>query len=296
MPHATLPLYALSVFEAAARYQSFTKAANELCLTQGAVSKQVALLEAHLGYELFHRFARSLRLTPRGQMLHGYVQRAFGVLEQGLDATAMLSAPVNIKAPSCVVRWLLAALRDFDVHHPDIPIQLCSSHDHDADFTREDVDIAVTYKPVSALGQHETLLFEEQLTPVLSPELLAKSISPLRKPADLMHYPLLHPSLDKRDWRQWLAHRHESGVDARRGTVFDTLDQAMQAAAHGFGVTLGDITLLQEELATGRLLAPLPPAFANGFAYALACRTDCSHGVQVLRDWLIGKAVATRAA
>ena len=124
MPRPTLPLYALSVFDAAARHQSFTRAANELCLTQGAVSKQVALLEAHLGYELFHRFARSLRLTPRGEMLHGYVQRAFGVLEQGLDATAMLSTPVNIKAPSCVVRWLLAALRDLNGQHHDIPIQL----------------------------------------------------------------------------------------------------------------------------------------------------------------------------
>lgn len=292
MPRNPLPLYALSIFDAAARHQSFTRAANELCLTQGAVSKQMALLEAHLGYALFHRFARSLRLTPQGQMLHSYVQRAFGVLAQGLDAAASLSAPVNIKAPSCVVRWLLGALRDFDRQHPDIPIQLCSSHDHDVDFTNEDVDLAVTYKPASALSHQETLLFTEQLTPVLSPELAARIQSPLRTPADLAHYPLLHPSLDKRDWRQWLAHHNENRVDARRGTVFDTLDQAMQAATHGFGVTLGDITLLQEELTSGRLLAPLPPAFANGFAYALACRPDSPPGVLTLRDWLISKAAA----
>lgn len=292
MPRPTLPLYALSVFDAAARHQSFTRAANELCLTQGAVSKQVALLEAHLGYELFHRFARSLRLTPRGEMLHGYVQRAFGVLEQGLDATAMLSTPVNIKAPSCVVRWLLAALRDFNHQHPDIPIQLCSSHDHDVNFAREDFDLAVVYKPHTALGALDTLLFGEQLTPVVAPELLARCGQPLQQAADLAHFPLLHPSLDKRDWRQWLAQRQESTVDYRRGTVFDTLDQAMNAAVQGFGVTLGDVTLLHDELASGRVLAPLGPPFANGFAYALAMRPDGPPGVATVQQWLLARAPA----
>lgn len=290
MLHKNLPLYALTVFEAAARHQSFTLAAKELCLTQGAVSKQVALLESHLAYPLFLRFARSLRLTPRGEMLHGYVQRAFGMLQQGLDATAMLSTPVNIKAPSCVVRWLLAALRDFNEQHPDIPIQLSSSHDHDIDFAKEDFDLAVVYKPAALLGGSEALLFAELLTPVISPELLVRNGHALHSAADLANFPLLHPSLDKRDWRQWLAQRQESSVDYRRGTVFDTLDQAMQAAVLGFGVTLADITLLKDEIAGGRVLTPLGPPFANGFAYGLATRPDCPPGVLVVQRWLLQRA------
>lgn len=287
MPRQNLPLYALSVFEAAARHQSFTRAANELCLTQGAVSKQVAALEAHLGYELFHRFARSLRLTPRGEMLRGYAQRAFTVLEQGLDATAMLSTPVNIKAPSCVVRWLLAVLRDFNHRHPDIPIQLSSSHDHDIDFAKEDFDLGVVYKPESALGKCAQLLFREALTPVIAPELLHRSGKPLAVPADIVHYPMLHPSLDKRDWRQWLAARGESTLDYRRGTVFDTLDQAMGAAVQGFGITLGDMTLLQDEISSARVLTPFLPPWPSGFVYALATRPDCNAEVLTVRDWLL---------
>ncbi len=114
----------------------------------------------------------------------------------------------------------------------------------------------------------------------------------MQQAADLAHFPLLHPSLDKRDWRQWLAQRQESTVDYRRGTVFDTLDQAMNAAVQGFGVTLGDVTLLHDELASGRVLAPLGPPFANGFAYALAMRPDGPPGVATVQQWLLARAPA----
>ncbi|SCK31024.1 LysR substrate-binding domain-containing protein [Vogesella sp. LIG4] len=290
MPRKTPPLYALSVFEAAARHQSFTRAANELCLTQGAVSKQVAQLEAHLGYPLFHRYARSLRLSAQGELLLSYVQRGFQVLEQGMDAAAALTTQLRIKAPSCVVRWLLPALRDFAGQAPDIPVQLAGVHDHSVNFAQEDVDLAIVYKPRTALADNEQLLFTEELTPVLAPRLLQQLGLPLQREADLAHFPLLHPSHDKRDWRQWLAWRGAGTVDYRGGTVFDTLDQAMNAALQGYGITLGDITLLAPELAAGELLAPFSPPWRSGYAFALACKPDEARpAVHAVRDWLLAR-------
>lgn len=290
MPRKTPPLYALSVFEAAARHQSFTRAANELCLTQGAVSKQVAQLEAHLGYPLFHRYARSLRLSAQGELLLGYVQRGFQVLEQGMDAAAALTSPLRIKAPSCVVRWLLPALRDFAAQAPDTPVQLAGVHDHAVNFAQEDVDLAIVYKPRNALADNEQLLFTEELTPVLAPRLLQQLGLPLAREADLAQFPLLHPSHDKRDWRQWLAWRGAGTVDYRGGTVFDTLDQAMNAALQGYGITLGDVTLLAPELAAGELLAPFSPPWHSGYAFALACKPDEARpAVHGLRDWLLAR-------
>ncbi|WP_174874692.1 LysR substrate-binding domain-containing protein [Vogesella oryzae] len=288
MPRNTPPLYALSVFEAAARHQSFTRAANELCLTQGAVSKQVAQLEAHLGYPLFHRYARSLRLSAQGELLLGYVQRGFKVLEQGMDAAAALTSPLRIKAPSCVVRWLLPALHEFTTAHPDIPVQLSGVHEHVVNFAREDVDLAIVYKPHGSLADNEQLLFAEVLTPVIAPRLLRQVGRTLTQEGDLAHYPLLHPSPDKRDWRQWLAFRGATTVDYRGGTVFDTLDQAMNAALQGYGITLGEITLLAKELAAGELVTPFSPSWHSGYAYALACKPDeVRPAVNAVRNWLL---------
>lgn len=294
MSRKSLPLYALSVFEVAARHQSFTRAANELFLTQGAVSKQVAQLEARLGYELFHRYARSLRLTAQGELLLGYLQRGFKVIEQGMDAAASLASPLRIKAPSCVVRWLLPLLQAFSRASPEWPVQLAGVHEHAVNFAREDVDLAIVYKPLKAVADNETLLFAEVLTPVASPRLLAQSGLPLETEADLSRFPLLHPSHDKRDWRQWLAQRGAGAVDYRGGTVFDTLDQAMNAALQGYGVTLGDIRLLARELAEGELLTPFSPPWPSGCAYALALRPDERRaGVLALRRHLLQAANET---
>ena len=288
MPRKTLPLYALSVFEVAARHQSFTHAANELFITQGAVSKQIAQLEDSLGYPLFHRYARSLRLTAQGSLLLGYVQRGFKVISQGVDAAASLAAPLCIKAPSCVVRWLLPVLQQFSREAPEWPVQLAGVHEHAVSFAREDVDLAIVYKPQKAIAGNETLLLVEQLTPVIAPQLLAKTGQPLQQVADLHHYPLLHPSHDRRDWRQWLASRGASTVEYRGGTVFDTLDQAMNAALQGYGVTLGDVSLLRQELADGQLLAPYSPVWSSGYAYALALRPDEKRpGVLALHAFLL---------
>ena len=294
MPRKSLPLYALSVFEVAARHQSFTRAANELFITQGAVSKQIAQLEDSLGYVLFQRYARSLRLTAQGSLLLGYVQRGFKVIAQGVDAAASLTAPLCIKAPSCVVRCLLPVLQQFSRHAPEWPVQLAGVHEHAVSFAREDVDLAIVYKPLKAIAANETLLFEEVLTPVISPLLLGQLGQPLHVEADLQHYPLLHPSHDRRDWRQWLASRRADAVEYRGGTVFDTLDQAMNAALQGYGVTLGDVRLLRQELADGLLLAPYSPPWSSGYAYALALRPgEKRPGVMALHAFLLDQMKAT---
>lgn len=269
MSRRNLPLYALSLFEAAARHQSFTRAADELCLTQGAVSKQMAQLEAHLGYPLFHRYARSLKLSVQGECLLGYVQQALGLLDKGVAEAAAASAPLRLKAPSCIARWLLQQLRAFADEAPEISVQLSGVHAHDIDFARENYDLAIVYRPLASAGERGVVLFAERLTPVLAPSLLAQVGRKLDSPAALAAYPLLHPSADRRDWRQWLQANGERQPALMAGTVFDTLDQAMNAALQGFGVTLGDVTLLAEELKSGQAIAPFASRLDSGYGYVL---------------------------
>ncbi|KZE33212.1 LysR substrate-binding domain-containing protein [Crenobacter luteus] len=289
MPRRPLPLYALSVFEAAARHRSFTRAADELCLTQGAVSKQVAQLEAQLGYPLFLRGARSLALTAQGELLRPYVERALSTLERGVEAARGAGRRLRLKAPSCAARWLLREVRQFSREEPDIAVEVSSVHAHQVDFAREPFDLAVVFCALPA-DAALTPLFVERLTPVLSPALRDAEGLPLATPDDLAAWPLLHPSPDRRDWRRWFAETGGDAADADGGAVFDSLDQAMNAALQGFGVTLGDVTLLADELAAGQVVAPFDVELVTGSGYALARPAGAAGGPAArLYDWLVSR-------
>jgi len=192
-----LPLYALQVFEVAARHLSFTRAAGELYLTQGAVSKQIAQLEAQLGYPLFRREVRQLSLTAQGEALLPFVSRAFATLHKGLDKSRLAVNRLRLKAPSCASRWLLRQLEAFRQAHPEIEVELTSSHDHQVDFAKEPFDLAICYGPLD--GGTVRPLFAERLTPVCSPGLLRRHGKPLDSAADLAHFTLLHPTRDRQD-------------------------------------------------------------------------------------------------
>jgi LysR family glycine cleavage system transcriptional activator len=288
MTERFLPMYGLQIFEVSARHMSFTLAANELCLTQGAVSKQIAQLEKHLGYTLFHRQVRRLLLTSEGQALLPYVTRALVTIKQGMEATLLARNSLRIKAPSCIARWILREIMLFQKNYPEIEVEVTSVHAHNVDFTKEPFDVAIVFGPILGENSRQTTLFREKLTPVCIPELPAAIGKPLHKPEDLTFFPLLHPSPDRRDWNLWLKSVGAKEVSVTRGQIFDTLDMAMNAALQGFGISMADVTLFDEEIKTGLVIKPFDHCIftGNGYLITLPENNRASEAAYLLIDWL----------
>src|ERR1700722_5670042 len=199
------PMNALPDVEAAPRHLSFTKAAEELNVTHGAVSRQVKSLEDFLGVKLFRRLNRALRLTGEGQ---AYALAVREQLDALAEATRRLRAPRDRRGLtvsttySFTSGWLVPRLGRFRALHPDVDVRL-QANDHVIDFGRDEVDLSIRY----GRGQYPGLLSErlmgDDYAPVASPALL-QGKSPLKKPADLRHHVLLHEEGTEIDWRMWL--------------------------------------------------------------------------------------------
>ncbi|MBM7063289.1 LysR family transcriptional regulator [Pseudomonas sp. UL073] len=265
------PLYALRAFEAAARHLSYTRAAEELALTQSAVSRHIRTLEADFGCRLFERAGRGLRLTESGRLLLPGLRDGFAALEQACASLRSEDGALRLKAPSTLtVRWLLARLSRFRQNNPDIEVQLTSAWmDVDTvDFQHEPYDCAVL------LGSGEfppewdsALLFEEWLIPVCAPQEVAGGPWDL---ARLQAADQLHPTPDRRDWRGWLsALGLAEQVPLKGGQTFDMLELGIVAAARGYGVSIGDLLMVAEDVADGRLGLPWPSAVYSGCGYYL---------------------------
>ncbi|WP_286776398.1 MULTISPECIES: LysR family transcriptional regulator, partial [unclassified Pseudomonas] len=224
------PLPALHTFLVTAQHCNFTRAAQQLHITQGAVSRQVAGLEAHLGYALFQRQARGLSLTREGQDWLPRVQQIFALIEQGVREVGGHSATLQLKAPTCVMRWLLPRLMEWQALRPDVPVELTTTVQHGVDFRREGFDAAVVYGDAPNHGLRVRKLFDEQLTPVCAPSLLAGPV-PLQELADLNRHMMLHPSRDEHDWRLWLQAAGATLEAQGRKQHFETLDMAMAMAS-----------------------------------------------------------------
>lgn len=266
------PLYALRAFEAAARHASFTRAAEELAITQSAVSRHIRTLEDHFGCSLFERAGRHLRLSESARLLLPGVRDGFDALERACTALSADDATLRLKAPSTLtMRWLLARLSRFRQRNPDIEVQLTSAWmDVDkVDFHQEPFDCAVLLSSGGAFpAEWESVeLFAEWLIPVCAPEAVADAPWDL---ARLQAAELLHPTPDRRDWRRWLqAMGLEERVPLRGGQVFDTLELGIVAAARGYGVSIGDLVMIAEDVEQGRLGLPWPSAVASGDSYYL---------------------------
>lgn len=286
------PLPALHTFLITAQCCNFTRAAEQLFITQGAVSRQIAGLEDFLGYELFIRQARGLELTAEGRAWLPQVQQVFGLIDEAVEQIGEKRETLQLKAPTCVMRWLLPRLLQWQKHRPDVPVALTTTVKHGVDFQREQFDAAVIYgaAPDSALAS--CLLFDEQLTPVCSPSMLDEPLA-LQVPADLQQHLLLHPTQDERDWNAWLkaANLHLSNA---RGQHFETLDLAMSMASQGTGVAIGDWSLIGDDLSAGRLVMPFELKVKTGLAYYLVFpeKTAPSSRLRELMAWLVEQAQA----
>ncbi|MFI8746157.1 LysR substrate-binding domain-containing protein [Pseudomonas sp. NPDC077186] len=292
------PLYALRAFEAAARHASFTRAAEELAITQSAVSRHIRTLEAHFACRLFERHGRSLQLTDPARALLPGLRDGFEALERACAALRADDGVLRLKAPSTLtMRWLLARLSHFRLAHPDSEVQLTSAWmDVDkVDFRHEPFDCAV----LLAGGQFpeewdSVLLFEEWLIPVCAAADVAAGPWPL---ARLQAAEQLHPTPDRRDWRRWLqATGLSEQVPLKSGQLFDMLEQGIVAAARGYGVSIGDLLMVAEDVQAGRLGLPWPSAVRSGDSYYLvwprAHRAQAR--LQRLRDYLLAEVAAMR--
>ncbi|MDO9625198.1 MAG: LysR substrate-binding domain-containing protein [Pseudomonas sp.] len=290
------PLYALRAFEAAARHGSFTRAGEELAITQSAVSRHVRTLEEHFACRLFERRGRSLQLTEPARMLLPGLREGFDALERACTTLRADDTILRLKAPSTLtMRWLLARLSRFRLQNSDIEVQLTSAWmDVDkVDFLHEPFDCAVL---LSSGGFNEewgsVLLFDEWLIPVCAPEAVQDGPWDL---ARLQGAELLHPTPDRRDWRQWLqAMGLADCVALKGGQVFDTLELGMVAAARGYGVSIGDLVMVAEDVAQGRLGLPWPCAVPSGSSYYLVwpkARRGQERYLR-LRDYLIAEVAA----
>lgn len=284
------PLPALHTFLITAQCCSFTRAAQQLHITQGAVSRQIAGLEAHLGYRLFQRQARGLSLTREGQDWLPRVQQVFALIEEGVQEIGRRNATLQLKAPTCVMRWLLPRLMEWQALRPDVPVELTTTVQHGVDFRREGFDAAVVYGAAPNPGVQARKLFDEQLTPVCAPSLLTGAL-PLARLVDLPRHMLLHPSRDAHDWQLWLqAAGAELGFTGPR-QHFETLDMAMAMASQGTGVAIGDWALIGDDLRSGRLCMPFELKVMTGKGYYLVYPPKAAApGLLELLEWLEGRA------
>jgi LysR family glycine cleavage system transcriptional activator len=292
MPRRLPPLNALPSFEAAARHLSFSKAAEELHVTHGAVSRAVRHLEDRLGVPLFVRATRAVSLTPIGASYAAEVRDALDHLAAATVAVTgqQSSGMLNISTlDSFAAKWLVPRLFRFRRTNGDIDVRLSTSEKL-ADFVSDGIDIAIRYGRGRYPGLKAELLMEEDLFPVCSPKLL-EGLHPLLAPADLKHHTLIHEEEFQVDWAMWLRTAGIEGVDPHRGPRFHSSEHAVQAAVLGQGVVLGRSALVADDLATGRLVRPFAFSLPAGLAYYAVYppRALQRHKVKAFRDWLLAE-------
>lgn len=286
------PINAMRVFEAAGRHLSFTKAADELHVTQAAVSHQIKALEEWLGVMLFQRLNRGLKLTDEGQEYLGPLTEAFDLMG---GATAKLMDQDNVKTLSVSALssfasiWLLPRLKKFRDRYPDLNVHLVTSRQESDLLLDGDVDLDIRYGEGRWQHMQADVLLKETLFPVCSPELLAEK--PLKKPADIAKHTLLHDVMNI-GWSDWLTHVGLEDVDSSKGPTFSNSQLVLQAALNGEGVALGRDVLVADAIARGDLVRPFEESLPCRFSYYMvsAKNTSDQHKIRVFKKWLISEA------
>ena len=288
------PLDQLEAFEAAARHLSFTKAADELALTQSAVSRQIAALESHYQLPLFRRLHRALRLTEDGQALH---RVAAEVLQQLHDVSGRLRRETRGKTvvvtttPGFAGLWLIPRLSGFTASRPEVDVRI-SAVNSLVNLDRDGVDLAIRYHTEAGAGPDAPRLFGEVVFPVCSPRLLRDPLRPLKTPADLRHHVLLHMDVPDaapmQDWPLWFHAMNIAGLKPASVLHFSLYDQMIQAAINGQGVALGRSPLLSSWLKQRKLVAPFKQTLASPRSYYLVQSAAASRKpeVQEFVAWL----------
>lgn len=287
------PLNALRAFEAAARHESFTRAAEELCVTQGAVSHQVKALEAELGIKLFNRERQRLVITEAGRAYLIVLRDALDRIAVGTERLLQRQSAGVLTvstSPDFAAKWLVHRLGRFAESHPEIDLRVSATLHH-VDFAREDVDLAVRHGDGNWPGLDAVRMCSEELFAVCSPKLLAGRAR-LRKPADLLKLPLLHLD-DRRAWSMWLEAAGVAHRELSQGPVLNRASMVIDAAVDGQGVALARTTLAAWDLINGRLVRPFAETLRIARTYWIVCprATSSLPKIRLFREWLLAEAV-----
>jgi LysR family glycine cleavage system transcriptional activator len=287
---------ALRAFEAAGRHVSFTRAAEELHVTPGAISRQIKLLEDSLGVELFERTNRDLRIPEASRAYVAALTEAFEHIEAAtkrlLNARRERSLHIHCSM-TFTLRWLVPRLPLFHKLYPTREIRLTTSLAPPPVhlLNTGDVDVVIQLGRGDWEGLVSHRLAGSELVPVCSPKLIASG-APLRRASDLKSHTLLHSLARPDDWRYWIAAAGAAGVDASRGLRFESSSLAYQAAMEGLGVAIGQMALVIDDLEAGRLVPAFDFVFQNGTAYYLTYSpySAKSHRLVEFRDWIMDQA------
>jgi len=286
------PLNALKAFEAAARHESFTRAAAELFVTQGAVSHQVKALETELGVKLFNRERQRLVITEAGREYLAVVRDALDRIALGTERLLQRQSAGVLTvstSPDFAAKWLVHRLGHFAEAHPGIDLRVSATLHH-VDFAREEVDMAVRHGDGNWPGLDTVRLSSEQLFAVCSPKLLSGRRR-LSKPSDILKYPLIH--MDSRtDWSKWLQAAGLDGAEVIHGPVLNRASMVIDAAINAQGIALARTTLAAFDLINGRLVRPFAGTLRLSKTYWIVCpkATAALPKIVTFRDWLLAEA------
>jgi LysR family glycine cleavage system transcriptional activator len=290
------PLSTLRSFDAAARHQSFTRAAEELCVTQGAVSHQVKALETALGLQLFKRERSRLVITDAGRDYLGVVRDVFERLELGTDRLLerQRSGTITVStSPDFAAKWLVNRIGRFAGAYPEIELKLAALI-HRVDFAQEDVDLAIRHGDGQWPELDAVNLSAEELFPVCSPSLMT-SRSGLHKPEDVLRFPLLHLD-DRHDWSRWLEAAGAPNEGLLHGPILNHASMLIDAAIEGQGIALARTILAASDLIAGRLVRPFQAAIPIRKTYWIVCpkAMRALPKIVAFRDWLLEEVAADR--
>lgn len=285
------PLNGLKAFEAAARSESFTRAAKELSVTQGAISHQVKALETTFGLKLFHRERQRLILTEAGRDYLAVIRDALDQIAAGTERLLQRqeSGVLTVStSPDFAAKWLVNRLGRFADKHPGVDLRV-SATTHYVDFARDDVDVAIRHGDGNWPGLDVQRLYSERLFPVCSPKLVSGR-NRVTKAADLLKFPLLRLE----DAKNWTRLFEAAGVKAevRAGPVLNRASMLIDAAIDGQGVALARTALAAWDLVNGRLIRPVDVSLRMANTYWFVCPKAASNvpKIATFRNWVFAEA------
>lgn len=284
----------LFVFEAAARRGSFTSAAEELNVSQPAVSKTIKLLEEATGLQLFRREHIRLELTAEGLRFYKEIQQSFDHLHMVLTSLRTQHSNDTVRvsfSASFVQLWLLPRLKDFKAKHPDVSLRIAESSRDDQDLNIEDIDVSARLGNGQWAGVHAWHFVTEEVIPVCSPEYLREH-GPISAPAEFLNHRLLHFEERHRTrlgWKEWLLHHSVPVTRLNPDAIFTDALASTEAAVLGQGIALGWKHLIQEHIRTGRLVHPLSAVYCSGESIYLVMPAQriAKPSAMLFKDWLL---------